>query len=232
MPSTNLLPDGNGHALQWTVGAGTRPTCVQTHDSDTSYVWINRTQAGTDAYTVDNMPANAGPITLVQSCFAYRRSGTGTNSEVKSGAYYSGAHAWGALHSIGDSYVQSSDTLAQAPGGGSWTKAILDSSQVEFYNDGTGDANSVRVTMARLYVEYELAGGFSFIIVGSLAAGLLVFPFLEDFCRHVESGRPRVADAAALRTPRLRPDELSRTWREYREHPFPRYFDLGATRKT
>jgi hypothetical protein len=228
MASINLLPTGNGYTLQFIVFAGSRPTCVQTNDGDSTGVRCNRTDVKTDAYTVDDAPSDFATTTTLYSRFIMRKDGTGTNSNVRNGVRYSGTNAWGTL---GSGYTSGyTDYLPKlhttAPGGGSWDRDTINASEVLFYNNGDGSANSVRVTMAYLQLTYVVAAGGGFVF----ALRQYLMPLLGTGITFGQMGSlcSALREASGLRQLTYEPHEWPMLYAAWTAYTHPVQFDFAA----
>jgi hypothetical protein len=162
------------------------------------------------------MPA-APVINSVTVKGRYRRAGAGAGT-TQLGVRYSGTNGFSGGLGIDIAYADYSYAPATAPGSVAWTQSVLDSTEVLIYKSISAAADT-NCTKLWVTVDYDIPGGF-FLFMGSLVAGLQVFPFPQDFQRHV---------GAWLRAhPQMRvsPAETVRAWEAYRASAFPRHFEV------
>ena len=220
MASRTLLPDAAGFYTAWTVGAGSRPTLAQTNDGDTSYAIT----AGNvrDSYAVDNLQPSDVTVNSV-TAHAYTKrttSGAGTtklftryNSVNDDGTFFS--------HNL-NNYTIHSEAFANAPGGGGWTPAIVDATEVGLLHGG-GAAPGVRYTQIWLVVVTTESSGESFIVLLSqilpLLGAALPFSAMREIARAAwRIKTPGVGSGLIL------PSEYAEAWRALRDYRHPRYF--------
>jgi hypothetical protein len=220
MPTTDLFPDATGNYAQWTVGAGSRPTCVQTNDGNTSRIDALAGSTPMDSYSCDDLPASAALVNTVIIRSYTRREGAGagnSNHFTRLGGVDQAEPAF--AHAL--SYTLRSDTVATPPGGGSWDVADVNGLEAGI-NHGSSGASDVRCTQIFLNVDYTDAG-FGFItffeILLPLIGGQLSF---QEFV-----GALQLITLRHRNRPRWKRHEILKMWDEYKAWSRPSYLLLS-----
>ena len=213
--TTNLLPAAQGNYSDWSNGAGSVPGNVQTNDGNTSYRSLAGSTTGNDTYTLDNLPAGAARVTAVVGHTVVQRQGAGGGT-MKVRIRESATDADGTGYSPAASYADETETFATRPGGGPWTVAAINATEIGPIRTASGAAE-VRCTQAFLAVTWTPGAAFVLFSVG-IPAALQVFPFLEDFQGHAQAwlrSHPQHHVPA---------EDIPWWWNRHREYAYPAYF--------
>lgn len=158
MPTVTLYPRAVGCNSAWTVGAGSRPTCVATNDGDGSYIFTN-TSARIDSYILDLLPAAAVTVSQVDVHFVGRY---GSGAPAPTIAVYQALTGCatsneGASQTMGAGYADYVATNTTRPGGGAWSVADVNGASFGVkYTGLTGDGQGL-VTQIYANVTYATA---------------------------------------------------------------------------
>ena len=215
MATVDLLPNGNGYSTQWVLAAGTRPSCLWTNDGATSYIQKDSSSVGIDSYTLDDMPVGVDSINSVTAYAIIGRSGASAgNGNI--GCRYSSTNLLNTAALFPGSWAGWNFPMANAPGGGAWSVAVLNSTEVliRAQGDGTGGVNDY---CTQLYVHVDYNANSVFLLILSwllplLGAGVIFSQFKAalGILARQHRNRPRFTEAEQL--------ELWRAWQEHR-HP-------------
>lgn len=163
MPTDTLLPASVGTDDQWGLGAGANKTvAVQTADGDTSYIIIANAVPRAESYNHDQLSASAVEITT-QTIYNTSRRSIGNTDYRYNRLLYAAAYSNGACTNPTAIYTEKSDTDMGVPGGGTWTPAIVNATEIVVRTCNTGLGHTVRCTQLKWDVTYTEGGGFMMI---------------------------------------------------------------------
>lgn len=212
MPTLAALPNATGSYTQWTVSGGSRPSCVQTNDGDTTKVALTSGTTGIDTYHMTNLPGAANQVTSVASgCYIRRTAAGGGTCNV---TMYDGTLGYSSGFSLNISYTAHYYSF-NPPSGGSWTPAIWNSAQAGPRRSVAGAAGCY-CTMVYSNVVYTLAaGGFIYLLHSILAAvgGGVTLSHLPGMARDIFHQTRSI----------IRPDEYAEAFREWSTWTRPVY---------
>lgn len=186
MASANLWARVSGVWFQMNPVGGSRVSCVLTHDGNTSYMDRSPSQGGQESYYCTAMPVASAVATLgVASWTATTNAGQGRHKQIYSGSYNTGGY-WNYAYT----YTSHSGAWGTKPGGGAWSQAIVDATQMDAENRGNGGAGSARWTQIYMYVSYTPGGAqnlvkFARALIGSALTSAEWYK-LVNLCRFSE----------------------------------------------
>jgi len=162
MPTVILDPTAVSSPDLWTnVGGANKVISVNLPDDEATTRIQSTTPGDTQYFALENMPANANVInSVVQTSRASESAADASfKSRIKTGL----TDIAGATNALTTSWVNYDDVWATAPGGETWTVALLDDTElaVEHVSD-TGQFS--RVTSMYLTVVYQTDDGEQFLM--------------------------------------------------------------------
>lgn len=175
MAIATLTPASQGTDDVWDLGAGASKTvAVQTNDGDTSYI-KDDDPGGQHTFYHSQLTPDAVEI-VTHTLYHRSRTGTGGAQFLRD----SGRLKYGANTTIGvcktgltDSYSLENDADLAVPGGGTWSRTIVNATQIGIGTCNTGAGGEVRCTQLYWDVEFEPAAGVFVYLVSQWLAPLL-----------------------------------------------------------
>jgi hypothetical protein len=222
MPAFTLEATAEGANTEWTLGSGASKTVAVSDSDDGTYIQITGvTSPGRQSFVAQDLPADAVGITPPVTCNARGKDVSATNDLVYSHFRYSAANYEDATGwDFSTSVAAYTRDWANAPGGGSWTPAILNACEIGVYRAGT--TNTVMVMKYNVTGNYYQAGA-CFIPILSLMFGLigagLSAADMPALARFIFDHRRMPGGARVL----IRPDEYREALESWRRYLSPRY---------
>lgn len=169
MPAFTLRPNGQGTFSDWTLGAGASKPAAASDQNDGTFVFDPAT-AGSESYTLDNLPATAGAIS---GALTWHLRGNKALGGVDAGTHaflrLDGFHVTSGFSPglpVG-SIEEQTATFATPPGGGVWTPAKVNALEIGVYNGLSVTFNFHELWLTGTYT--ATTGGLGLILTMSLA---------------------------------------------------------------
>ena len=223
MSAFTLYPLAAGYTSAWGIGAGSRPTCVQTNDAGTSYITKDGSIAGIDAYTLDDLPGGAATVNGNVTANGYWGRSAINPGNANNGFRYSGTNGFGGAFTCPPSWTLQSDAFAQAPGAVPWTPAVLNLTEILCQDAGTG-TGGVFQHVTQLYATGDYtpgSGGFAYLIASHilplLGAAIPLSKMRELALAVWRTKLPGIGRTLIL------PHEYELAWREWAAYRHPRF---------
>lgn len=162
MTTIILLPTAAGNYQQFTNGAGTVPTNVQTADGNTSFR-TTTTDGQKDTFPVDDMPGNIASVSQADaSISAATTSGTMTGRNMMRSSVPT--DRFGANKTITTTYSEHNEVWATDADSSAWDETKINAHEFG-YESVSGSASAMRVSRVMVTVTYEIgAGGYNWLI--------------------------------------------------------------------
>ena len=186
MATINLFARVSGVWFQMTPIGGTRISCVLTNDGNTSYMHRAPNQGGQESYYGDLMPlASAVSSVASRSWSASTGLGDGRHKQL-----YAASINTGGYFPYGGVYTYRNNSWGTKPGGGAWSKVIVDATQMDVENRGNGVAGSARWTQVWFMATYTPGGAQKYVkfagaLIGSALTSVEWYK-LVNLCRFSE----------------------------------------------
>lgn len=221
MPSFTLRPTAQGTYNDFALGSGSDKPSAMSDASDGTWISLSGT-SGADSYVMQDLPADADTVEGSVTWNGRHTKAAGGSGGVSARLRYSGTNSDGASLAPATFPTINEETTAYAlaPGGGAWTPAVLNATEIGVVStlDVNYSAYDVWATGS-----YAQAGGMGFLFFFSwllplLGAGLDLATFRRAMALlgDVAPGRPRFSDA-----------EIVRHWRAYNAWAWRTYFVLA-----